>query len=199
MAIRVKKEKPLPSTTTCNAKRKDGQPCRKPAGHSTVHPGSGRCIQHDRGAEQHVKHGWYTKVKHARVREILQDLQDVEMNVMDLIPEATLLRAMTIDYVNRYEDFQAAIMAWYADPESTTRPRKILDISDAANLIEAISRIVARMHQIQSEGAISLETFKRVTEHMGVIVAKYTKDPETLNKIEAEWMDLALDAKPPTR
>lgn len=117
---------------------------------------------------------------------------------MDLIPEATVLRALTVDFINRYNEFQEALMAWYADPESNSRPRKIVDLSDAAHLIESISRIIHRMHQIQSEGAISLETFKRVTELMGIIVAKHVKDPVTLEKIESEWMSLALDAKAPS-
>lgn len=192
-----KKIKSVPPTTTCNARRRNGQLCKSPAGARTSHLGVGRCHRHNGDSMRFLKHGRYAQVKHARIREILNDLVNAEAQVMDLVPEMNLLRAMTIDYLNRFDEFQEALMAWYADPEANSRPRKILDISDAASLIESTSRVVQRMHQINSEGAISLETFKRVTEHMGMIVAKYVKDPSTLNAIEAEWMDLALDAKAP--
>lgn len=192
-----KKIKSVPPTTTCNARRRNGQLCKNPAGARTSHLGVGRCRRHNGDSMRFLKHGRYAQVKHARIREILNDLVSVESQVMDLVPEMNLLRAMTIDHLNRFDEFQEALMAWYADPESNTRPRKIMDISDAASLIEATSRVVQRMHQINSEGAISLETFKRVTELMGMIVAKYVKDPLALNSIEAEWMELALDAKAP--
>jgi len=198
---------PLPGTKpgSCGAPRNSpehrGEPCRRAAGYRTGHPGQGRCSLHGgQATDRFVSHGIYSMVTHHRVSEVLQRLSEQEMNVMDLIPEANVLRALTIDFINRYDQFQDALMAWYADPESNTRPRKVVDLADASHLIESISRVVHRMHQIQNEGAISLETFKRVTEHMGIIVAKYTKDPVVLQKIEDEWMDLALDAKsaPPT-
>lgn len=116
---------------------------------------------------------------------------------MDLVPEVNLLRALTIDYINRYDTFVNALMAWYEDPESNSKPRRIMDISDASHLVESISRIVQRMHQIQAEGSISMETFKRVTENMGMIVARYVKDSLVLNRIEHDWMNLAMDAKAP--
>lgn len=145
-----------------------------------------------------MTHGYYTNIHHTRLRGLLEQVAAVEANAMDLIPEATLLRAMTVDFINRYEDFSAALMAWYADPESTQRPRRIMDIQDAAHLVESISRVVQRLHQIQSEGAISLETFKRVTEQMGVVVARHVNDPMILNRIEEDWANLAIDSKRPT-
>lgn len=147
--------------------------------------------QHSRGA--------YAYVRFNKIRDLMTRLSRIEYNAMDLIPEANLLRALTIDFINRYEEFSDALMAWYHDPESNTKPRRVMDISDASYLIESISRVVERLHRIQSQGAISLETFKRITERMGMIVANHVADPETLNKIEAEWMALSLDAKePPT-
>lgn len=186
--------------THCNARRLGGTAyCKNSAGAGTDHLGVGRCQKHERGRKRKLVHGWASKLTHTRVKEILDELSTVEMNVMDLIPEANLLRALTVDYINRYDEFVDALMAWYEDPDNKMRPRRVMDIHDAAQLVESISRVVQRMHQIQSEGAISLETFRRVTELMGVIVARHVKTPATLNAIEREWMDLALDAKaPPT-
>lgn len=206
MKIRVAKPdpparyRPVPSDTLCNAKKKSGGTCRKPAGWGTNHLGQGRCRRHG-GAQtsRMVQHGFYSGVTHTRIKDLMVEMSKVELNAMDLIPEANVLRAMTVDFINRYDSFVEALMAWYADPESNQRPRRVMDIQDAAHLVESISRVVHRMHQIQSEGAVSLETFQRVTELMGVIVARYVKDPLTLNNIERDWQNLALDSKaPPT-
>lgn len=141
-------------------------------------------------------HGRYSKISTRRIADLLTSLRAEEEHVMDLAPEVSLLRALVHDFIERYDQFVDALMAWYLDPQNKLRPRKVMDIADAGALIESISRIVHRMHQIQSEGAISLATFQRVTEHMGRIVTKYVRDPEMLEKIESEWMDLALDGKP---
>lgn len=202
MRVKVFKVKPRPLAVTvpgakCGGNRRGehrGEPCKRPAGTGTKHLGTGRCRHH--GGNARFKHGWYSSITHTRIAGVLDDIAKMEMNVMDLVPEANLLRAMTIDFVNQYDTFVEALMAWYADPESNSRPRKVMDIADAAHLVESISRVVHRMHQIQNEGSISLETFKRVTEYMGLIVTKYLKDPIALQQIESEWMDLALDAKP---
>lgn len=203
MKIRVAKSglpgpRRIPPDQLCNAKKKSGGTCRRPAGAGTDHLGQGRCRRHGgTGTSRMIVHGWYSQVTHHRIKDLLGRLTQIEMNAMDLIPEANLLRAMTIDYVNRYDQFVEALMAWYADPDSKQRPRRVMDIQDAAHLVESISRVVQRMHQIQSEGAISLETFQRVTEHMGMIVTKYVDDPLILNKIEKDWQDLAMDSKAP--
>lgn len=169
--------------------------CKQPAGWRTDHPGVGRCKFHGGITSKQTKHGRYSTIKHKHVSGILDELEQVHDQVMDLAPETKLIRALLIDYVNRYDEFQEALMAWYADKESNTKPRRIMDISDAANLVESVSRVVHRMHQIESEGAISLVTFKRVTEQMGIIVAKHVKDERTLSHISEEWGLLALDAK----
>lgn len=190
--------RPVKSDKTCNARKKSGGVCRKPAGWGTDHLGQGRCRRHGGNvAKRTIKFGHYSLIQHDRIKNVLERLSTVEMNALDLMPEVNMLRAMTIDYVNRYEEFVEAMMAWYADPDTKARPRRVMDIQDASHLVESISRVAQRMHQIQSEGAISLETFKRVTEHMGVIVAKHVSDPLVLNRIEQEWMELALDTKSP--
>ena len=138
--------------------------------------------------------GWTGAVRSKRVKNVLNNLAKIEFDTMDLSTEANLLRALTIDYINRYEQFTEALLAWYADPETHVKPRRIMDITDAAGLVESISRIVQRMHSIQSEGSISMETFKRVTEgnedpaHNG----KYIFDRITLQKNDGTINPVAL-------
>ena len=202
MKVRLKKRaatERTPATDLCNARRSGGGLCRRPAGAGTEHLGQGRCRRHGGNAgSKKLVTGWYSQITHRRIQDLLGELAAVELNAMDLIPEANLLRAMTVDYVNRYEEFSQALMAWHLDPKSNQRPRRVMDIQDAAHLIESISRVIQRMHQIQSQGAISLESFNRVTSLMGQVVTKYVKDPLVLNKIEKDWMTLAIDSKSST-
>lgn len=180
----------------CGAKRFGREEtCRNGAGFRTEHPGQGRCFKH--GGNRVTKSGRYAGIEHATVQERMDEIAAMETNVLDLEPEALLLRALIADYIDRYEDFVNALMAWYHAPDVKVKPRRILDISDASNLIESVSRIVERIHKIQSSGAISLATFARVTEQMGIIVANHVKDETVLNTIDTEWASLALDAKNP--
>lgn len=191
----------------CRNRADPNHHCRQPAGWRTDHPGQGHCNRHGgvlsstRNAK--LKTGRYSTIVHRTVRDAMDQMAQIETDVMDLVPEANLLRALTVDYINRYQEFSEALLAWYADSDpdadsdskSRTKPRKIMDLSDAGRLVEAISRVVARIHQVQSTGAISLETFRRVTEMMGVTVATHIRDESLLSAIESDWSSIALDAK----
>lgn len=181
----------------CGAKRRSevgkGKLCRLPAGHKTDHPGQGRCKFH--GGRAPIKTGRYSSILHNAVKSKMLQLEKIETNVMDLVPEATLLRALLIDFINRHEDITEALLAWYADGENATKPRRILDIADAGRLIDQVTKVVERIHKMRQEGAISLETFRRVTEQMGIIVAKHVNNRRILAAIETEWSALAIDAK----
>ena len=144
------------------------------------------------------KHGRYSLIQHEGLQEKLGKLEALEQDVMDLSPEVQLLRALVIDYVDRYQAFSEALIAWHADQNGkTSKPRKVMDITDAGNLIEKISRTVHRIHQIHSTGSITLDTFRRVVESMGIIVAAHVQEKQVLNSIEQEWSSLALEAKDP--
>tara|TARA_R110002020_G_scaffold2230_4_gene10444 strand:- start:15225 stop:15872 length:648 start_codon:yes stop_codon:yes gene_type:complete len=170
--------------------------CRNPAGKKTAHPGQGRCYLH--GGNSVKTHGRYSQIDHEGFQEKLGKLEAIEQDVMDLVPEVQLLRTLVIDYVERYEKFAEALIAWHADGAGkTSKPRKVMDITDAGNLIEKISRTVQRIHAIHSTGSITLDTFKRVVESMGITVAKHITDKAVLDAIEAEWSNLALDARDP--
>lgn len=155
------------------------------------------------GRSGQLKHGRYATIQRKSVREELSRQEQIEQDIMDLAPELHLLRSLTIDFINRYTKFVKALLAWHADEGSKTKPRKVIDIADAGNLLDKISKIVERMHKIRSTGSISLDAFKRVTESMGLIVAKeasrhfkHKADVSAfLQAVETQWGTLALDAK----
>lgn len=96
----------------CGARTKhDGTPCKLSAGHRTDHPGEGRCWLH--GGRSPIKHGRYSKIKRPRIRELI-DQYDKDPNPLDLMPEAALLRALTTDFVERYDNYVDAMQLWHA-------------------------------------------------------------------------------------
>lgn len=166
--------------------------CKLKSGARTDHPGSGYCLEHDKRIPYDPAHR-YRGIKEKSVRDQLGKLDSMERDIFDLMPEVTLMRALMIDYVERFYVFRTALLKWYKDGKQ--KPRMALDITEAAHLIEAVSRLIERHHRIKRSGSIDLETFRRATEQMGIIVAKHVRDGKLLKAIEDEWSQVSLDTK----
>lgn len=167
--------------------------CKLKSGARTNHPGSGYCLEHETRTPYDPAHR-YRGIKNKSVQDQLGKLDEMERNIFDLMPEVTLMRALMIDYVERFYEFRTALLKWYKDGKQ--KPRMALDITEAAHLIEAVSRLIERQHRIEKSGSIDLETFRRATEQMGIIVAKHVRDGKLLKAIEDEWSQVSLDTKP---
>ena len=99
-----------PSTPTCGARaRQSGQPCKRPAGWGTDHPGSGRCKLH--GGLTPAPTGRYASVERPRIRELMERFES-DPDPLNLLPEVQLLRALLLDYINRFEAQDTALMRW---------------------------------------------------------------------------------------
>ena len=88
------------------------------------------------------------------------------------------------------------------DPLSfVDKPRKLLDISEAANLIDKVGKMVDRIEKQKREGTIKLETLDRVLEQLGVEVVKavqqHVADPDSrsqiLRDVEERWGSIRLE------
>jgi len=148
-----------------------------------------------------VIHGRYSQIGHTRLRALLSDLERKDRNTMDLEPDVRLMRALLIDYVNRYDEFVEALITWYRERVRQAKhlpppPLRVLDLHEAAGLLEGASRIVERMHKINREGSVTLDSFRRLMETMGMTVARHVKDTEILQKIEKEWESLVIGPSP---
>lgn len=75
---------------------------------------------------------------------------------------------------------------------NTTRPRQVLDISDAYRIVSEITKIVERIEKIRAATAISRQDFMRLMEQMGKEVMKHVTDPDTLKKIRDGWLSIAV-------
>lgn len=101
----------------CSAKTSNGKLCQNPAGKGTDHPGEGRCKFH--GGTTQVKGtrfevGRYGDLRaRPRLKELIEKYA-AEVDTSDLSHEITLLRALTQDYLERYDAMSEALLAWHA-------------------------------------------------------------------------------------
>lgn len=197
----VKKE-----IVTCGAKNRAGVPCRNQAGHKTDHLGEGRCTYH--GGSVPVKHGRYSKIKRARIRE-LQEQFEADPDPTNLLPEVSLLRAIVVDFVERYDEIygpDGALIAWHSsfkNPLSTApeKPRQLLDFSSVSALVDRVGAMVDRIRRAEQERSISLGTLNRVIEQLGLEVhgaiseMNLERDARTalLDDIERRWGSVRLE------
>jgi hypothetical protein len=122
----------------------------------------------------------------------MQQLAENETNLRNLEPDIILMRALIADFIERYDLFVDALVAWHAD-NGNTKPRKVIDIADATRMLDQCGKLIERQHKIEQTGSISLETFRRAIELMGMAVATVVQDSRKIAQIEKRWGSIALD------
>jgi len=183
----------------CGAKiRGKDKTCVQAAGFRTTHVGEGRCYFHG-GATPIVKHGRYSTITHPGIRAALDAQNDELEDVMDLRPEVKLLRATITHFANDYEAMTSMLRAWNADP-GCPRPAWVPDLHEVSRLAEKTARIADTVHRIQTEGSISLDSYRRLMNAMGEAVARQVnkmtclgdEDKARLTQaIEDDWLSMA--------
>jgi hypothetical protein len=84
--------------------------CSQPAGWGTSHPGQGRCKLH--GGCNAITHGRYSVINRPRIREIAEQME-ADPRPLDLLPDLAQLRALYVDYIERYDLWRNALLAWH--------------------------------------------------------------------------------------
>ncbi|AFZ67000.1 hypothetical protein [Deinococcus peraridilitoris] len=103
---------PYGGSPLCGAKLRGKEAtCRNAAGFKTDHPSQGKCYLH--GGKTPVKHGRYSLLKHARLRELLEQAEQ-DPDPLDLTQDVLLMRAVVHDYLDRHGLVTDAILAWHA-------------------------------------------------------------------------------------
>jgi hypothetical protein len=101
----------VPRPVTCGARKKQGEGvCTQAAGWGTDHPGEGRCKLH--GGKNPIKHGRFSAIKRPELRELVAAYEQ-DPDPLNILPELALVRAQLVDYVNRYDEHTAALLAWH--------------------------------------------------------------------------------------
>ena len=89
--------------------KRTGKPCLQRAGHRTTHPGDGPCWLH---AGRPIQHGRYSKIKRPRIRELIAQYE-ADPEPLNLLPELASARAMFVDFIERYDAWLEALLAWH--------------------------------------------------------------------------------------
>lgn len=199
--------KPSKPHAKCGAETKSkGTPCTKPAGWRTDHTGEGRCYLHG-GATPPKSHGRYSKITRPRLAELIKEFEE-DQNPSDLLPELHFLRALVVDYVERYDVITDALIAWHESwkqGENEGKPRQVIDILSVGKFIGEIGSLADKIQKQKQEGVISMATFDRVTDSMGEEVVKAAQEvisdaatrTALIESIEARWGSIRLDPVKP--
>lgn len=204
-----------PPSETCNAKTRSGGRCQHPAGWRTSHLGQGRCHLH--GGSTPIKHGRYSTIARESLRALIEQ-HAADPDPLNIFPELAAARALFQDYVERYDKWADAIIAWHAtfsdeyqaelkrawalhDPENGPfvppnpqdycgKPHQVLDVADAYRIVSEITKIVERQERIRAANAISRPDLMRVMQEMGRVVERYVTDQATLENIKDGWLGI---------
>jgi uncharacterized protein YejL (UPF0352 family) len=188
------------------------KPCRKPAGWRTDHPGVGNC--HFHGGSTPIKSGRYSSIKRDTLREKVEQFE-ADPDPLNLAPEVALLRAFTVDLIERFDEIygpDGALLAWhesFRNPDSPAqpKPRQMPDFSAVTSVVDKVGAMVDRIQKHKAEGSISLVTLNRYVEQLGaeliaaVQETKLDADSSTklLDAVERRWATVRLDAGKPGR
>ena len=190
----------------CGAKKRQGKgKCTRPAGWGTDHAGQGRCKLH--GGSTPIKHGRYSKITRPALQERIQRFE-ADPDPTNLLPEVALLRALTEDLVQRFDDIygpDGALLAWHesfrSDPNAPNKPRQMPDLSSLSTMVDKVGAMVDRIQKWKNEGSVTLETLNRVLQQFGaelvLAVQELQLDADTssklLNSVEQRWATIRLE------
>lgn len=178
--------------------------CRMRAGWGTDHYRHGRCKHH--GGRNRIGAGLYSRVKQQELAELFDEAAAVE-NPLDMMPELAMLRALFVDWINRYDAWRDALLGWWAavsqrraqDPElaaaarlvlGEAAPRQVMDISDGYQLLSEVSKVIARAEKIAAQNAISRRDLRRIMQELSAAVARHnalTDPAERILRIRDDW------------
>lgn len=115
---------------------KRGKYCKARAGTGTQHPGVGRCRHHDGGGDTKLTHGLRSRylVNAPRIAALLEEYQR-DPDPLNVLGELALARALLHDWVDRYEQFTAALIAWHDTWEGKYVP---LTAAEKTALLESL-------------------------------------------------------------
>lgn len=103
----------------CGAKTRRGTACSKVSGWRTPHPGQGRCYLH--GGLTPIKHGRYSTISRPRIRDLIEQ-HEADADPLNILPEIAALRALFQEFIERYDEQTAALIAWHLSWQLTRRP-----------------------------------------------------------------------------
>jgi hypothetical protein len=139
---------------TCGAKNRQGSGCRRPAGWGTPHVGEGRCKLH--GGLNPVRHGRYSTIKRAEIRELIEH-HEGDPDPLNLLPELATARALFQDFIDRYDEWREALIAWHRTYTAAERPLAEDRLLAAETVCDELEALVGPAdldeEEVEQEGA----------------------------------------------
>lgn len=165
------------SKNICGARRKkDGNPCTRPAGWGTYHPGIGKCKLH--GGSTPFKHGLHSQYFHAlftssKLEPYQQELLENEDQLNDLRVEIIKLRTILVDIETRWREGKIEV------PEHFYKW--------SGMIIEKISDVVEKRNRIKYgqklQVSLSPDQIRNFMNKVIRIIKEEVKDANTVRRI----------------
>ena len=156
---------------------------------------NGRCRMHGGTGGRPIEHGRYSKkVTRPRIAELLRHFAE-DPEPLNLLQEVHLLRSLVLDYIERYDEFTDALVAWnesFKGERENPKPVRVLDVADAAGLVDRVGRMVERIEKIRAENAVSQRDLVRVLEEYARVVKLHVEDEKALGRISRDWASIRL-------
>jgi hypothetical protein len=138
----------------CGARNRAGGTCGHPAGYGTPHPGEGRCKFH--GGLNPVRHGRYSTIKRAEIRELIEH-HEGDPDPLNLLPELATARALFQDFIDRYDEWREALIAWHRTYTAAERPLAEDRLLAAETVCDELEALVGPAdldeEEVEQEGA----------------------------------------------
>jgi hypothetical protein len=185
---------PIPPNQYCrgwNSKREHY--CSNEAGKGTTHFGTGRCMFHGglREGDGRIRYDHrYSRRMNERYAELVEQFAEDE-DPLNLVPEIDMLRALFVDFINRYDETTEALLAWHASfgkEDREPKPRKVMDIADASKVLDRIGKMVDRIRTRKVITVISPEVQDRLRSQIAVINRReHWTSAELLETLSGVW------------
>ena len=148
----------LPPTSTCNGHllRRPGY-CSNRAGQWTTHDGTGRCVKHDM-SRAHGANRRYTALQETAIGALADEIAAYDDDPTNITDELTIARALFVDWIQRYQKFSEALIAWhesFTTGEVVRKPVRILDITQANQQIQTIAKLAQQLEDSRLRDALS--------------------------------------------
>lgn len=182
-----------PHGTFCGARKKQGGGrCRLVAGFRTDHVGVGKCWLH--GGATPSRHARYSTVKRESLRALIAQ-HEADPDPLNILPELAAARALFQDFIERYDAWRDALIAWHESfqrGEGAVKPPQVLDVADAYRIVSEVTKIAERIERVRAANAISRADLLRILSEMGRTVELYVADDPTRENIKAGWREIRL-------
>ena len=129
----------------CCAKTKSGGRCRRPAGWGTKHVGQGRCKLHFGNAP--IKHGRYSLIHRESLRDLAEHFEN-DPDPLDLLPDLAQCRALYTDFINRYDVWSQALLAWHESHKARELPKRLAAFRQAL-VTRDVQQVLAGIQELE--------------------------------------------------